>query len=83
MPCPWPETRIPVTNRKLDSELARLSTNGAQETVNQQKIKIMKASNYISDDSKKKLWKFIIQTIINVLAAVLTALGATSCMGLH
>ena len=43
----------------------------------------MKVSNYISDDSKKKLWKFIIQTIINVLAAVLTALGATSCMGLH
>ena len=33
--------------------------------------------------SKKALWKFIIQTLINILAAVLTALGATSCMGLH
>ena len=34
-----------------------------------------------SDDSKKRVWKFIIQTVINILAAVLTALGATSCMG--
>ncbi len=41
----------------------------------------MKVSNYISDESKKKVLRFIIQTIINVLAAVLTALGATSCMG--
>ncbi|MBR3111394.1 MAG: smalltalk protein [Prevotella sp.] len=30
--------------------------------------------------SKKKLWKFIIQTLINILAAILTALGATSCL---
>ena len=28
----------------------------------------------------KELWKFAIQTVINILAAVLTALGATSCM---
>ena len=35
------------------------------------------------DNSKKALWKFIIQTLINILAAVLTALGTTSCMGLH
>jgi hypothetical protein len=33
-------------------------------------------------DSKKAVWKFIIQTVINILAAVLTALGATSCVGL-
>ena len=32
------------------------------------------------DDSKKAIWKFIIQTLINILAAVLTALGATSCV---
>jgi len=31
-------------------------------------------------DSRKALWKFIIQTLINILAAVLTALGATSCV---
>ena len=31
-------------------------------------------------NSKKAFWKFIIQTVINVLAAVLTALGATSCI---
>ena len=30
--------------------------------------------------SKKKLWKFIIQTLINILAAILTALGTTSCV---
>ena len=30
---------------------------------------------------KKETFKFIIQTVINILAAVLTALGATSCMG--
>lgn len=28
----------------------------------------------------KELWKFAIQTVINILAAILTALGATSCM---
>ena len=28
----------------------------------------------------KDFWKFTIQTVINILAAVLTALGATSCM---
>ena len=30
---------------------------------------------------KKETIKFNIQTVINILAAVLTALGATSCMG--
>ena len=65
------------------SSPAERVTSSMRITINHQIIKIMKVSNYISDDSKKKLWKFIIQTIINVLAAVLTALGATSCMGLH
>jgi hypothetical protein len=30
--------------------------------------------------SKKKLWKFIIQTLINILAAILTALGASAAV---
>ena len=34
----------------------------------------------VQASSKKAFWKFIIQTLINILAAVLTALGATSCM---
>ena len=34
----------------------------------------------VQGSSKKKLWKFIIQTLINILAAILTALGATSCV---
>jgi len=29
---------------------------------------------------KKEVWKFVIQTIISVLTAIATALGATSCM---
>ena len=28
----------------------------------------------------KELWKFAVQTVINILAAILTALGATSCV---
>lgn len=33
--------------------------------------------------SKKALWKFIIQTLISILTAILTALGATSCIGIE
>ena len=29
---------------------------------------------------KKELWKFIIQTLISILTAILTALGASSCV---
>ena len=36
-----------------------------------------------ADDAQKNLWKFILQTLISILTAILTALGATSCMGLH
>ena len=32
------------------------------------------------DGGKRSLWKFIIQTIISILTAVLTALGASSCV---
>ena len=32
------------------------------------------------DGSKKEIIKFLIQTVINILAAILTALGAISCM---
>lgn len=28
----------------------------------------------------KVFWRFAIQTVMNILAAVLTALGATSCV---
>ena len=33
------------------------------------------------DDSKKAFWKFVLQTLISILTAILTALSATSCMG--
>ncbi|MBO7099638.1 MAG: smalltalk protein [Bacteroidaceae bacterium] len=29
---------------------------------------------------KKETWKFIIQTIVAILTAILTSLGVTSCM---
>ena len=32
------------------------------------------------DDGKKNIWKFVIQTLISILTAILTALGATSCV---
>ena len=31
-------------------------------------------------NGKKDFWKFIIQVIISILTAILTALGATSCV---
>ena len=31
---------------------------------------------------KKETWKFIIQTIIAILTAILTSLGVSSCMGI-
>ena len=31
---------------------------------------------------KKDTWKFIIQTIVAILTAILNSLGVTSCMGL-
>ena len=34
----------------------------------------------IMNKAKKELIKFGIQTLINLLAAILTALGATSCV---
>ena len=33
-----------------------------------------------NQDSKKAIWKFIIQTLISILTAILTALGAASCV---
>ncbi len=29
----------------------------------------------------KEMWKTVLQVVINILAAALTALGTTSCMG--
>ena len=41
---------------------------------------MMKKMYFNSNDSKKDVWKFVIQTLISILTAVLTALGATSCV---
>ena len=31
--------------------------------------------------TKRETWKFVIQTAISILTAILTALGASSCIG--
>ena len=36
--------------------------------------------NSSEPNGKTKVWKFVIQTVINILAAMLTALGTTSCV---
>ena len=36
--------------------------------------------NATDENPKKALWRFIIQTAISILTAVLTALGASSCV---
>ena len=33
-----------------------------------------------NESARKALWKFIIQTLISILTAILTALGASSCV---
>lgn len=35
-----------------------------------------------NENPKKAFWKFIIQTLISILTAILTALGASSCVHL-
>lgn len=37
----------------------------------------------VENGPKKEFWKFVLQTLISILTAILTALGTTSCMGLH
>lgn len=46
-------------------------------------VEAVAAGEEPAGDSKKAVWKFIIQTLISILTAILTALGATSCMGIH
>ena len=33
-----------------------------------------------NENPKKELWKFILQTAISILTAILTAMGASSCV---
>jgi hypothetical protein len=50
------------------------------------KLFASKKSVVISEDPepnanpKKEIWKFILQTVISILTAILTALGASSCV---
>ncbi len=50
------------------------------------KLFASKESVVISEDPepnanpKKEIWKFILQTVISILTAILAALGASSCV---
>ena len=46
---------------------------------------IFKKSNTVTDpepetNPKKAFWKFVLQTLISILTAILTALGTSSCV---
>ena len=56
--------------------MKRLSKE-ASASIREFKINKFKIQNAM----KKETWKFIIQTIVAILTAILTTLGVTSCMG--
>ena len=59
---------------KLFQKLIKKSVSEGVENV--PAIEVEKSPN-------KEFWKFVIQTLISILTAILTALGTTSCMGIH
>jgi hypothetical protein len=68
--------------------LGKLIKKAVKKAVSNNEVDVPEMEPVVSDagpadDSKKALWKFVIQTLISILTAILTALGATSCMGIH
>lgn len=63
--------------QKLTKKLVSNVTNDSDVDLQVPEVEPVTAPG---DNSKKTIWRFIIQTLINILAAVLTALGATSCI---
>ena len=67
--------------QKLLAKLVRKAINkSVNDVVSNPDAPEMNPIVVSSDDSKKNLWKFILQTLISILTAILTALGATSCV---
>lgn len=66
---------VKLFNKAINKSVNDVVSNSDVPTVPE-----MDPVSLMGDNSKKALWKFIIQTMINILAAVLTALGATSCV---
>ena len=69
---------------KIFGKIIKKAINkSVNDVVSEQEVPVLQGMEPVTlpnDNSKKALWKFIIQTLINILAAVLTALGATSCV---
>lgn len=69
---------------KIFGKIIKKAINkSVNDVVSEQEVPVLQDMEPVTlpnDNSKKALWKFIIQTLINILAAVLTALGATSCV---
>ena len=66
---------VKLFNKAINKSVNDVVSNSDVPTVPE-----MDPVSLMGDNSKKALCKFIIQTMINILAAVLTALGATSCV---
>ena len=67
--------------KKIFSKLLqKLIKKSVSDAVSNPEVPVVPDAEPIND-SKKQVWKFILQTLISILTAILTALGATSCMG--
>ena len=60
--------------------LQKLIKKSVSDAVSNPEVPVVPDTEPVND-SKKQFWKFILQTLISILTAILTALGATSCMG--
>ncbi len=72
-----------IFSKFLAKFIKKAINKSVNDVVSNQEVSVLPDVESVTlpgDNSKKTLWKFIIQTLINILAAVLTALGTTSCM---
>ncbi len=71
--------------RLFQKILVKVFKKAVKKAVSNHDVVAPDVESVISDeesagDSKKAVWRFIIQTLISILTAILTALGATSCV---
>ena len=70
--------------KKIVQKIIKKSVNAAVEksaSVTEPDPELVEGTEVVAEgNSKKAIWKFIIQTLISILTAILTALGATSCV---
>ena len=64
-------------NKIIGNVLKKTVNKSASDIVSNPDVKPIV---FPDDDSKKNTWKYILQIIISILTAIITALGATSCI---